>query len=53
MTRNPAGKVGRKRIFAAADEVRRARRGLAAVMKYSMKFMDMGAEAGSFLKKAF
>jgi hypothetical protein len=53
MTGNPSGKVGGKRIFAVADEVVAARAGRPGRCKIPRKFMQMGPEAGSFLKKAF
>jgi hypothetical protein len=53
MTGNPSGKVRGKRIFAAADEVPAARAARPEVCKISRKFMEMGPEAGSFMKKAF
>jgi hypothetical protein len=53
MTGNPSGKVRGKRIFAVADEVRAAGAEGADALGISRKFMQMGPEAGSFLKKAF
>jgi len=53
MTRDATGKVRRKRIFAAADEMARASPGAACRVRYPRQFRDIGTEAGLFLKKAF
>ena len=53
MTGNPRGKVRGKRIFAAADEVAGAPANRCGAWEIPRKFMQMGPEAGSFLKKAF
>jgi hypothetical protein len=53
MTGNPRGKVRGKRIFAVADEVRAARGNRPERRGFPRKFMQMGPEAGLFLKKAF
>jgi uncharacterized Zn-finger protein len=53
MTGNPSGKVRGKRIFAAADEVPPACAGAPLAYEFPRKFMQMGPEAGLFLKKAF
>jgi hypothetical protein len=53
MTGYPGGKVRGKRIFAAADEVPATLSPPPGRCKNPRKFMRMGAEAGSFLKKAF
>jgi hypothetical protein len=53
MTGNPSGKVRGKRIFAVADEVPPARGGGPQAREFPREFMQMGPEAGLFLKKAF
>jgi hypothetical protein len=53
MTGNPSGKVRGKRIFAVADDVRAARPGRPKPCGFPRIFMQMGPEAGLFLKKAF
>jgi hypothetical protein len=53
MTGNPTGKVRRKRIFAAADEVPRGARQGRQSREYPRKFSQFPPEAGLFLKKAF
>jgi hypothetical protein len=53
MTGYPGGKVRGKRIFAVADEVVAARAGRQNGRGFPRKFMQMGPEAGLFLKKAF
>jgi hypothetical protein len=53
MTGNPSGKVRGKRIFAVADEVAAASGARPEAFEIPQKFMQMGPEAGLFLKKAF
>jgi hypothetical protein len=53
MTRDAAGKVRRKRNFAAADEMPRNRSGAVFPGRYPRQFRHIGTEAGLFLKKAF
>jgi len=53
MTGNPSGKVRGKRIFAVADEVPAAAARRRDACEIPRIFMQMGPEAGSFVKKAF